>query len=661
MLILSEYISSISLTIVIFGAAYLVLPHCRREKTWIRALLVGIVVFLSWRYVAWRFASTVPPLELDLTSVIAWSFAGLEALATASSTLALILLSRTRERHTEANRHEGWWGDAEPPRIDVYIATYNEGAEILQRTIAGAQAIAYPNARIFVLDDGRRVWLQALCQEKGVGYITRPDNSHAKAGNINNAFEVRRDAPDAPDFIAILDADFVPHSQFLDRAVSLFHDPGVALVQTPQHFFNPDPIQHNLGIANACPDEQRFFFNHVQPSRDAWGMAICCGTSSLIRTSALAEIGGVPTESVTEDLLLTLRLGEYGYRTVYLNEALSEGLAPEGLSEYINQRARWCLGMMQIVRGPYNPLGWDHKLILRQRISVLDSFLFWSTTFPFRLAGIVVPLLYWYFGVLAVNAEVTEVLSYFLPAFAASLIALNWLSRGLIVPFVTDVAQLVASYPITRAVMSGLLMDGPRSFKVTDKGGSRDKKIVQWHLARPFIILLGLSILGLCLPLISDFTFRTPANDGVVVILFWTLYNLFVLMLAIFACVELPRSAGSMRRQMEPATLFMGVATIPTWVTDLGPDHARIRGPSDLQEHSSIQLKLDGIGTIQAEVSGSFADSYALRLLPTGAQIDLISQKLHTAPGAPGTEEGNMPGIYAGLLRRLLLPKFDTR
>ena len=78
----------------------------------------------------------------------------------------------------------------------------------------------------------------------------------------------------------MLDADFVPHRDFLKRTIALFHDPKTGLVQAPQHFFNADPVQHNLGLSRFYPDEQRFFFDHMQPSRDGWGLAICCGTSS---------------------------------------------------------------------------------------------------------------------------------------------------------------------------------------------------------------------------------------------------------------------------------------------------------------------------------------------------------------------------------------------
>jgi cellulose synthase (UDP-forming) len=656
MLVIHEYLANLGLTLAIVGLACLLLPYCRRDDPWLRALLMAGVILLSWRYIAWRFESTIPPLAFEIDSIVAWSFATLEALAMTSSTIAALILARTKDRHQEASQFQGWWGDGDPPRIDVYIATYNEDRDILVRTIAGAQATMYPNARIFVIDDGNRRWLRALCAEKGVGYITRSRNMHAKAGNINNALAQRLRAPDAPDFIAILDADFVPHRRFLDRAVSLFHDPKVALVQTPQHFFNPDPIQHNLGVTDVCPDEQRFFFNHVQPARDAWGIAICCGTSSLIRASALVEIGGVPTESVTEDFLLSLRFAEYGYETVYLNEALTEGLAAEGLPEYITQRARWCLGMMQIVRGPYNPFSTRHGLSLRHRLSILDSFLYWVTTFSFRLAAIVVPLLYWFFGILAVNADVADVLNYFGPAYAATLITLNWLSRGLIIPFVTDVAQLVVAWPIMRTVTAGLLLPGAHSFKVTDKGGDRGRRVVQWQLARPFLLLLAVTVIGLWLPLLTDYNPGQYAGDGIVVILFWTLYNLVVLILAAFVCVELPRPGHTLRPHVEAAAIVTTSEILPAWIMTIDPARSRIRATPGLREHQMVYLRVDGVGFVRAETGEFYEDGYGLRLFLTDEQHELLVRKLHTGEGAPAPVDGKLTRVLAGVGRRVLAP-----
>jgi cellulose synthase/poly-beta-1,6-N-acetylglucosamine synthase-like glycosyltransferase len=130
----------------------------------------------------------------------------------------------------------------------------------------------------------------------------------------------------------------VPAPRFLKRAMALFRDATIGVVQTPQHFINPDPIQINLGAARFWPDEQRYFFDVVMPAKDAWSAAFCCGTSSVIRMAPLMTIGGFPTDSVTGDCLLTLRLKETGYTTAYLNEPLSFGLAPEGLKEYVEAK-----------------------------------------------------------------------------------------------------------------------------------------------------------------------------------------------------------------------------------------------------------------------------------------------------------------------------------
>lgn len=153
-------------------------------------------------------------------------------------------------------------------------------------------------------------------------------------------------------------------------------DPRVAVVQTPQHFFNEDPVQSNLSLSKVFPDEQRYFFDVVMTSKDAWGAAFCCGTSSLIRFDALIGIGGFPTDSVTEDYLLSLRLRQAGFQTVYLNQQLSLGLVPEGLAEYTTQRGRWCLGFEQICMGASSPLRLGNNLPLIHRIMLLETFIY---------------------------------------------------------------------------------------------------------------------------------------------------------------------------------------------------------------------------------------------------------------------------------------------
>jgi cellulose synthase (UDP-forming) len=652
---LGQFVSALGLSLLLLGMALLVLPWVDRRNAPVRAAMLAISSVLAWRYIAWRATETVLPLEATLESVLSWAFLGIEALNTLSATTAALFLSCTLDRRPEADRHRNWWAPSPPPPVDVYIATYNEEREVLERTIAGAKHLHYPNARVFVLDDGRRAWLRRFCAEQDVSYLTRPDNAHAKAGNINHALGLRAAQPDAPEFIAILDADFVPHQDFLTRALSLFHDERVGLAQTPQHFFNPDPIQHNLGITQAYPDEQRFFFGHVEPARDAWGAAVCCGTSSISRRKALEDIGGFPTESVTEDFLLTLRLAEHGWRTVYLNEPLTEGLAPEGLQEYIVQRGRWCLGLMQIVRGPYNPFSPRHKLGFIHRLSVLDSLLYWTTTFPFRLAALIVPLLYWYGGIVVVNTTVEALLAYFLPHYIAAILALNWISRGLIVPTINDVQQMLVAWPLTRAAFVGLARKGPHKFRVTAKGGNRRETVVQWRLLTPFAVLFALTLGGLYLSLASDYTDVENAGDGKVIIIFWSAYNLLVLLMAMLVCVERPRPAHAMRPETRPAELVLADGgRLAAWALELTADQARLRGPAGLAHGERLRLDLEEFGPVEARIAAETNDGYVVALNPTGAQRTAILRFLHTRPETPGVEQGSLGGIGAGLIRLVL-------
>ncbi|WP_456779816.1 glycosyltransferase [Bradyrhizobium sp. USDA 3315] len=609
---------------------------------------------LSWRYMAWRFTETLAPLDRTAGALFSWGFAMLEALTVLSSTIAFFILSRVKERTSEADQYSEWWLPGEAPRVDVFITTYNEPSEVLERTIIGATEIRYPRLRTFILDDGARNWVRQLCELHEIGYLARSDKEHAKAGNINHALRARAQDPAPPAFVAVLDADFVPHADFIERTLALFHEPSVALVQTPQHFFNPDPIQHNLGISTAYPDEQRHFFDNVEPARDAWGIAICCGTSSVMRVQAVEQIGWIPTQSVTEDFLLTLKLAENGWQTVYLNEPLTEGLAPEGLKEYITQRGRWCLGLMQIVRNSYSPFGM-HSLGLMHRIGIIDSLLYWLSTFPFRLASLILPLLYWWCGITIVNASLVAIIKYYVPYYLMVLVSLNWLSKGLFIPLLNDTAQLIAAWPISRAAALGLLTGGSHKFSVTAKGGDRTKVVVQWTLMRPFLLLLGLTIGGLIVPLNSDFVFNTSATagDGTAIVMFWTVYNILVLLVAVVVCIERPRYDRPQRQIPEPITLVIQGEKHRGWLLNLGRGGARISGPSGLSAGAAGKLDLPGISGVNAHVAATTRDGYRLKFSPTPEQSAKIIKKLHTESAMPGADRGNILQMIRELARSL--------
>ena len=652
MLYLDAVGSGVMQLVLAIGLGLIVPVVLDPAKNWHRMLVLGASCILGIRYVIWRMTETIAPLGLTWDWLFSWLLMALETGAIIGSISAFVILSRTRSRSAEATENMSWWGDNPAPKVALLIATYNEEKEVLERTIIGALGLRHENKTVYVLDDGWRDWLREYCATRGVEYLTRPDGRDAKAGNINNALAHLR--ADPPDFVAVLDADFVPHRGFLSRTLALFHDPTVGLVQTPQHFFNADPIQHNLNLSESYPDEQRFFFDTIQASRDAWDIAFCCGTSSVVRWKALEQIGGMPTQSVTEDFMLTVVLQNAGWRTAYLNEALTEGLAPEGLKEYITQRGRWCLGMMQIARSYVGPFS-RSKLRLRDRWSVLDAGIYWLTTFPFRIAAIIFPLLYWYFDIIVVDARVADVIAYFGVYYAWTLTALNFIARGSIVPIINDVSQLVGAFQISQAAIVGLFKPHGHPFKVTAKGGDRSKVQVQWSLMMPFLILLALTVVGLVLGIVSDRFASFEAGDGKTVVLFWTLYNVVVLMMTALVCVELPRTERHVADLPEAAEIVDGGAG-RVWLVDLTTQEVRARG-IDLPEDSYLRLAIPDVGEVDAVSRGRAGnDGTRLQLFTTPEQADALNLKLYAKDNVPGIPGSQTVALLRDLALRLVRP-----
>src|SRR3984885_5647324 len=351
----------------VFGAIYLFGPVLTLSGSWPRMLVFGIVWLVIARYLDWRLFTTVMPADGEWYEVgWVWFCFAVEILALFDALILYLAFHRSSDRSGEADIHEARLRSLpreQMPSVDIYIPSYNESLEVLEKTITGALCLDYPNFKTWVLDDGRRPWLRTFCEARGVGYLTRPDNAHAKAGNINHAL-TKTDA----EFVAIFDADFIPQRNFLMRTMGFFEDPAIGIVQVPHVFYNHDPMQTNLALRKNLPDDQRFFFEAIMPSRDAWNAAFCCGSNSITRRSALRAVGdALPTGSITEDMLLSLAMLRQGYITRYLCERLAFGLAPESLGAFFIQRQRWARGATQILflkEGPFGPhLSFVHRLM----------------------------------------------------------------------------------------------------------------------------------------------------------------------------------------------------------------------------------------------------------------------------------------------------------
>ena len=169
------------------------------------------------------------------------------------------------------------------PHIDVLIPTYNEPLDVVRYTALGALNMDWPadKMHVYLLDDGRRKEFEQFAFEAGIGYKTRPDNKHAKAGNINTALRTINSP-----LVAIFDCDHVPTRSFLQMTVGWFlRDPKLAVLQTPHHFYSPDPFERNLEQFRVIPNEGELFYGIVQDGNDFWNAAFFCGSCAVLRRS----------------------------------------------------------------------------------------------------------------------------------------------------------------------------------------------------------------------------------------------------------------------------------------------------------------------------------------------------------------------------------------
>ncbi len=279
--------------------------------------------------------------------------------------------------------------DPVPPldhaKVDAYIPTYDEDPELLRGTIEGAIAMDYPHDT-WVLDDGARPEVKALCDELGAKYLKRDSNIHAKAGNLNHAMEITDG-----DFIIVFDADHVAERHFITRTLGYFADQDLAFVQTPHAYYNFDSFQGSLDYDKQLYwEEGQQFYNIVQPGKNHWNSASFCGSAAIFRKQALEDVGLIATESITEDMQTGLRLHSRGWKSLYINERLVSGLAAPDMKTFTIQRLRWGEGNLgtMFYDNPFTMPG----LSFAQRLNYAALMLSWTTGVQ-KLILYVTPLL----------------------------------------------------------------------------------------------------------------------------------------------------------------------------------------------------------------------------------------------------------------------------
>jgi cellulose synthase (UDP-forming) len=488
-------------------------------------VLAVISLFASSRYIFYRFTNTLgfgaesgsQPQTLDMIFMLI--LLGAELYAYTILVLGFFQTIRPLQRKPlplPADPQQ--W-----PSVDLFIPSYNEPLSVVRHTVWAAMNLDWPAelCRVYILDDGRREEFRKFAEEAGCGYVTRTSNEHAKAGNINAAL-----SKTTGQFVAIFDCDHVPTRSFLQMTMGWFiKDERLAMVQTPHYFYSPDPFERNLNLFRKMPNEGELFYGLVQDGNDLWNATFFCGSCAVLRRTAIEEIKGIAVETVTEDAHTSLRMQIRGWNTAYINIPQAAGLATESLSSHIGQRIRWARGMCQILRTD-NPLT-RRKLRFGQRLCYFNAMFHFLYAVP-RLIFLTAPLVYLLFGHRSIRGYSLTIFAFGLPHIVLSTLCSSRSQGKFRYSFWNEVYEAVLSPYILFPTLMALINPKLGTFNVTAKGGLVPESYFDWKIARPYLVLLFLNILGLIFA-VPRILWWHDQPGTVAMNVFWTLFNVVVL------------------------------------------------------------------------------------------------------------------------------------
>lgn len=295
------------------------------------------------------------------------------------------------------------------PPVDVFITVAGEPADIVADTVRAALAMDYPRFTVYVLNDGfvakKDNWqeIEDMAKRLGARCITRKTPGHAKAGNINNALGLTLSP-----FVAVFDADHIPHADFLQKTAGYFGDPRMGFVQSPQFYRNADLND----VTQGAWEQQALFFGPICKGKNRLNSVSMCGTNMVIRRSALSEVGNICEYSITEDFLTGVFMHEKGWKSCYVPEVLAEGLAPEDFLSYYKQQFRWARGSMDIL--------FKHNFLFRKGLSWRQKIQYLSSVSYFISGTVVImnaliPIIFFFTGLVPLNISTMTLASIFLP------------------------------------------------------------------------------------------------------------------------------------------------------------------------------------------------------------------------------------------------------
>ncbi len=256
------------------------------------------------------------------------------------------------------------------PIVTVQIPLRNE-QYVANRIVDSVASLDWPADRLEVqiLDDSDDETTQILeinaerwrAEGRNVYVIHREHPTGYKAGALAEGLKTARG-----EFVAIFDADFCPPQDFLRRTIPhLVGNPALGMLQTRWGHLNDEYSPITLALALAL--DAHFSVEHVARNRS--GLLINFnGTAGIWRRTTIDEAGGWASDTVAEDLDLSLRAQIKGWKALFLPDVVAPAELPPLISAVKHQQRRWAKGTAQTIRKLIWPLLTTPNLTFIQKL-----------------------------------------------------------------------------------------------------------------------------------------------------------------------------------------------------------------------------------------------------------------------------------------------------
>jgi cellulose synthase/poly-beta-1,6-N-acetylglucosamine synthase-like glycosyltransferase len=262
--------------------------------------------------------------------------------------------------------------DDELPQVLLQIPVFNEPA-VTEQALRCAAQLDWPKdrLRIQLLDDSTddtpqraaAVAEELRAQGVDVEHVRRPEREGFKAGACAYGLTLS----DAL-FVAMLDADFRPPSNWLKATVPLLvADPTAGFAQSRCEFVNFE--KNWLTRAQGLIQDGHFLVEQRTRARSGWLFQFN-GTGGVWRRATIDRAGGWSDYSLAEDLDLTVRAALDGWHGIFVSEPPIPGQVPEGIRDFRRQQRRWSNGFVQVAKRTITPI-WNAPWTLTQRVAAV--------------------------------------------------------------------------------------------------------------------------------------------------------------------------------------------------------------------------------------------------------------------------------------------------